>query len=550
MNDSAHHDELGYSSTDLARAFLHSAVVLDDLAYMPVESNHKSMTLTAPNYATVVDDPDDTIASDILGVGLDANAIIGAFAEIGTICAVLKPESADSNIVSEVATVAAKADITVLDWKIHDSRGGITLAILKRILQDDENRHRLRLVAIYTGEPGRQLILSEVEDVLEGFYSNEVAVIEDQSVSKGPIRVVILSKGVPDEESNQHGSAAVAEQDLPHRLLVEFASMTDGLLPTVALSALTAIRSNVHTLLRKFDRSLDPAYLGHRLLLSHPPNAEDHLISALGAELLSMLENERSGKYANSDCIEVWLREHQDLLEQGSNPVFGSGVDVVDGWKELLELGVDGRGAQLPSGSSKSLLIRRSTEMFASSAAEAHQAERSFAVLLQLRTRHPEVVPRLRLGSVVKRCLARHNEYLLCLQPKCDSVRLEGWSGFPFLPLKSVQSDLGRERFRMALEIDHSDWLHLDFVSKPSELITRMFLPENSLQGEVVASKDSDDQFYFVDRRKYKYYWMAEMKEEHALGIAAEVATSLARPGPDDSEWLRRAARRKKTPGQ
>lgn len=540
--------------TDVARDFLNSAVVFDDLAHMIMEDGVDPSSLVAPNYGIAVEnDTGGETPKDSRGIGLDANAIIRAFAEIGTVCTVLKPRPDDSGIVTEAAEIAAKADVVVLDWKIHDSLGEMTLDILSRILEYDQYRHRLRLIAIYTGEPGVDEIRARVTETLERFYPMSELGSTRHSVSKGPVRVMMLSKGASDRTPSQDrtppqaGSTTVTERELPQALLTEFASMTDGLLPTVALSALTAIRNGVHMVLTKFDRRLDAAYLGHRLLLPYPPDAEDHLISALGAELLSVLENSQSGQHADINAIDLWLRARRSLLQREDVLGFGAGADEIAHWKELLLRGADYDGIRLPVGG-KSSVVSRGTEVFADSPQEALFSARSFSVLLQLRTRHPDVVPRLRLGSIIKRELKRRTEYLLCLQPKCDSVRLQGWSGFPFLPLTSVRRDFHKKRFRIALEIENGNWLHFDFDAKPAELINREFQPTAQRPGEIVAELQDEDQFVFQDRRKNRYLWMAEMKEEHALGIAAEVASSLARPGPDDSEWLRRAARRKKLP--
>ena len=42
------------------------------------------------------------------------------------------------------------------------------------------------------------------------------------------------------------------------------------------------------------------------------------------------------------------------------------------------------------------------------------------------------------------------------------------------------------------------------------------------------------------DDGNVEYRWVAAMKDEHALRIVNELSSNLARPGPNDSEWLRR----------
>ena len=94
---------------------------------------------------------------------------------------------------------------------------------------------------------------------------------------------------------------------MAEKLADEFGSMTTGLLRTVALAGIATIRENAHKILARFDQTLDAAYLGHRILLPHPPDAEDHLVAALGSELLSVLEEDRPGTHAGIEAIERWL---------------------------------------------------------------------------------------------------------------------------------------------------------------------------------------------------------------------------------------------------
>ena len=54
--------------------------------------------------------------------------------------------------------------------------------------------------------------------------------------------------------------------------------MTTGLLPNVAIAGLSELRAQTHKLLTMFSRSLDPAYLGHRVLLPNPSEAEDQVL--------------------------------------------------------------------------------------------------------------------------------------------------------------------------------------------------------------------------------------------------------------------------------
>ena len=94
---------------------------------------------------------------------------------------------------------------------------------------------------------------------------------------------------------------------------------------------------------------------------------------------------------------------------------------------------------------------------------------------------------------------------------------------------------------RLVLEIAKDQWRDFGIKPKPSELSIRYFNPSSVPPGEVIATEMEDGRFCFEDKDGKKYRWMAQLKDDHALGIAGEVATALARPGTNDAEWLRKA---------
>ena len=322
--------------------------------------------------------------------------------------------------------------------------------------------------------------------------------------------------------------------------------MTGGLIRNCAIAGITAIRDNAHRILAKCEQSLDPAYLGHRLLLPHPPDAEDHLVEALGSELISVLEENRPGVYADVDAIESWLelREHEGLGLADRFP-FPNALKAVDGWRDLLSRGIDDANAVRPLDVSKAELRKRATEPFEKDAQAGLSANRRFAALLCLKTRYPGRPPRLSIGSILSTQEDDEDRYFLCLQPKCDSVRLSGSSGFPLIPLiplEDVEVNNQGTSLRLVLETSRDQWRNFGIKPKPSELSIRCFKPSSNPPGEVVATGNQDGGFFFEDEEGRRYRWIAEMKDEHALGIAGEVASALARPGPNDAEWLRKAA--------
>ncbi len=531
-------------SRAIVESFLQTVVILDDLVVLSQQGVEQQddvpdTAIVTPDYPESSAPDENDVNTDRSGVPLNADTVINAFADLGVVCAVLNA-APDNAFPARIAKAAHRADIVVLDWKIGDSDGGVTLDVMKEILRDDQNNPRLRLIAIYTGEPDLASVSDRVQSVLQGFYaSSQPSAIDLIRMSKGPAHVVVLAKGgAINEHLTSLGYEQVSEGDLAGKLVDEFALITSGLLRNVALAGIATIRENSHRILTKFDETLDAAYLGHRMLLPHPPDAEDHLVAALGSELISVLEEDRPAMHADIEAIERWLSRAGG--PDTSMPFRFSGTaSAVDRWLPLLRSGIESGKVQLPEGG-KPGLVRDGTAAFTDDAADAMLSNHRFASLLNLKTRYPQQRRALTLGAIVRRSVDDRFQYLLCLQPKCDSVRLGSASGFPFIPLEPVGGDTRQTSVAVVVEVQEGDWEYLGATLKPSELIVRTFEPGSNPPGEVLASKETSGAFYFEDVDGTKYRWIAEMKDEHAFGIAGAVAAALARPGPNDAEWLRR----------
>ena len=536
---------------DVVESFLRTVVLLDDLAVMATSTSEAtgaaaSAPLNVPNYPQSPTPKDDTLGRDPRGARLDADAVINGFADIGSVCAVLNPAPGEE-FHERTVKVARRADIVILDWKIHESVGDVALDVMRNILQGD--LQRLRLMAFYTGEPNLHDIFNRIKDVATEFYEDdELLVSDDLRISKGPLHIVVLAKqGTLNDLQPELRNQEVAEGQLADRLANDFALMTGGLVRNCAIAGITAIRDNAHRILGKFEQNLDPAYLGHRLLLAHPPDAEDHLVEALGSELISVLEENRPGACANVDTIGSWLEQQEhEGLGISDRYRFPNALGAINGWRDLLSRGIDDANAILPIGIGKTELRKQAAEPFAKDSEAALRSNRHFAALLRLKTRYPGRPPRLSIGSLLLSTREDgEDHYFLCLQPKCDSVRLPASTGFPLIPLiplEGVEVKAQGTSLRLVLETGKDQWKDFGIKPKPSELCIRFFKPTSDPPGEVVATGMQDGSFFFEDEEGQKYRWMAEMKDEHALGIAGEVASALARPGPNDAEWLRKAA--------
>ena len=551
MIDSNESTDFGRRSRQVVESFVQNVVILDDRAWMGQPPEDPVGPVTSPEYGqSSVSSTKEAEAGRTVGVKaaegalLNAKLVVDRFAELGAICAVLKPDLSE-DCQDKVVNAAKRSDIVVLDWKIADSYGEVTLDVIRGILKSDQYGERLRLLVIYTGEPVLPDISEEVKRTIGEFYHGmELNTDGPFWMCKGPVTVVILAK----EETVDAGNVElhrqeVSENELPDRLMGEFAKMTQGLLTNVALAGLANLRGQTYRLLSKFDNTLDPAYLGHRLLLPNPPDAEDHVVEALGAEILSILEDAQPGKQAAVEAIREWLSDEADRdlnVREPFGPFWGD-EDTLDQLAELLEHGRDGvECCWRPSHRKWECVAKRATAVFSKDCGDPTNLDHDFAALLGQKTRYRKSEPRLTLGTVI--CTRKQGDddgkYYFCLQPKCDSVRLKSVTAFPLLPLKTRK--VTQEFSLVVKEAETGDWIRLDYDPKPNLLQMTLFEPGSYPPGEVRACSRPGGK-YFRDTSGTEYKWVADIKDEHASAIAVKVGNSLSRPGPNYAEWHRRA---------
>ena len=337
--------------------FLQTVVVVDDKAHLRplAESNDASSPSeiiqsdeeeSAGPQADLIPPPSDTGDHLTDPEDLDAKSLIDGFADDGIACSVLRPAKED-DVVSQAAKIAEIADIVVLDWILDNDNGKRVSGLMRRMIDGSSGTDRVRLIAIYTGERDLRQVADKAGDVLSERFGEPPDWISDFVLWKGSVRVVVFGKEgtpVPPDDTGLI-ERIVSIPELPNRLMLEFAHMMAGLLPSVAIAGLSEVRAQSHKLLTMFSRSLDPAYLGHRVLLPNPAEAEEQLVGLFAAELLSVLEYGGVAKQAGLQSIRAWV----DAMAESDalRPDYLS-VTSKDELLGLLENGVDNtKGLQL-----------------------------------------------------------------------------------------------------------------------------------------------------------------------------------------------------------
>ena len=312
MNDQSSRTLMDFSVQNVSN-FLQTVVVMDDKAHFKLpppdnDNNSTSRVSEGDNegpigaHANLISPQPDTADPLVDPEDLDAKALVDGFAKEGIACTILQPDS-DDNVITQVTKVAEMADIVVLDWILDRDDGVRTTSLIRKLISEESGSDRIRLIAIYTGGRNLRDVADSVFEVLSSCSDEVPDRPSDFVVVKGPVRLAVFAKEhtqVPSEDTCLT-NRIVGISELPNRLIHEFAKMTTGLLPNVAIAGLSEIRAQTHKLLTMFSCSLDPAYLGHRLLLPHPSDAEEEVVAMLVAEVLSILEHGDVAKQAGID---------------------------------------------------------------------------------------------------------------------------------------------------------------------------------------------------------------------------------------------------------
>lgn len=536
----------------IALEFLHSVVLIDDRVFVPTLAEETLSSATPEEVRTPsrrgATPFEETVAPSAEPVGsstdhpLNAKPLIDRFAEQGLVCAVLRADKDDD--IKRTGKAAQRSDIVVLDWKINAIYGDTTLQLIRDVVGSGD-RDRLRLIAIYTGENTLVDITKRVREELDSFLGSKYKHRRDDpyGVTRGPVRIVVYAKAetmLPREDPELYARIATP-QELPDRLLADFAQMTSGLVSNVALDALARLRASMHRILLRLHPGLDAAYLTHRALVSPPEEAEEHLVALVVSEIAGILDESAVGRRADITAIRLWL---QDRIAAGAElgKAFGFGTQTdVDPLAELctiLELGIGHEKLPKQLEPLKSRKQSRTlTERFCTPETDAPRRDSEFATLLSLRERYATRPPSLTLGTVVVSGASGAPSYWLCVQPACDSFRLHAQRPFPMLPLTAVSGE--QDAFDVVI-IEGDAVLKLKASVKPYEQQLPIFSPDaTSFTVRPIVWADGSMIFTAADAVEYR--WIGELKPDHAQRFLQRLGSEQGRVGVVESEWMQRS---------
>ncbi|MCY4307591.1 MAG: response regulator receiver domain [Rhodobacteraceae bacterium] len=477
-----------YCIPNYVKRFLQTAVIVDDQAYnnISTEESCQPSVLIPPTRGKVTKNIPKSDNDEFTRThSLNAVPIIKSFLKNGIICGVMEP---DDNLLKSLK----KADIVVLDWLLKDKNPSYTIDLLRRLVSENENGNSLRLIAIYTGE-------SRIDDIQDRIYYEVLskANLNPKNTKKLPEitykhgRLVIYAKSKTSVSPSLENRIKSVE-DLPLQLIIDYSSMTEGLLPGIALTSLAAVRENAHNVLDRFNNELDPAYLTQRSLISNPEESEQQMVDLIAEELRgNMGDAVFETKPAGSQEVNKWL-DHKEQYKFGNKTL---------GREETIKF-VNKGNIELENWKGKN--FHKITSGFVRDEnSDGSQLDKELAWITSFRALNDKQPRKLVQGTVIS---VNNSEYLICIRPSCDCVRLKKKESFCFLKLNKNPT-------------------------KESKL-------------EYVKAELKNNQYYFTDINKNDFKWVGELKTIFTQRIIQKIATDVSRLGVDDSEWLRRQSKK------
>ncbi|NGZ29546.1 MAG: hypothetical protein G8345_21985 [Magnetococcales bacterium] len=586
--------------TTAAKAFIRTAVVIDNEVVLtsdrspPLMSNNGE-TLPTEQPVHEVSTPDDigfggdtektfggeapdNGATDRAGNNsddekgdhrLDLRSMSNAFAGHEIVCGtILLNKEEDSKDIPQIVTNAVSfskhADVVIVDWKLHNDKDDMERAsqqIITKLLQDDKlNKGRLRLICVYTGDPvqddpAQDKISSGLHDRLKELkIESKVLKFTNPPDGVGPyikgshylIAIVKKSRGV---------SEGMPETQLPTFLINAFTYIIDGLLPAFSAAAIAAIRENAHYVMSDFSADLDRAYIANRAISDPPGDVAEMMKTLLLAEFDGVVgASGVTETYLGYTAMEKWsltqspfcdttkIKHKRDLpTEDLIKELFQNGG--VGEKKGDLEIKEEGKRKQI-------------SNQLHENQADSDQKEARFARLCNNKREHygrnharvkPDWLPSLGFGTILKSPGNDENgtedQYLLCVTPACDTIRLTGKTSMAFLVLHQVGKVPlagNQDKFNLIL-VCSDDNAQIAFKLEPKfeHIQVHTFHPIQST-GRITATRD-DKSFFFtqVNGSDERWQWIGELRQERVQHELHNLTTHWSRIGIDQSEWLR-----------
>ena len=537
------------NSLEVAREFVQSVTIVDDKAAYSGEGPVSSESF-------------------------NAGEIIKKFSEQGIVCCIYK--FADESDIDKIVRISRRSDVTILDWKMNpvpgmtvaddddetedderESKGYYTLEILKKVVSGEYNK--FKLFVIYTDEIDFSRIIVEIKKV----FKNAGLPVSDESTYSfccNSNKITIFGKEAIKTKAKHVKDIAERSfnyTELPDAVYDEFVRFTHGVVSNIFLKSISAVRANTFFLLNTFQRGIDPAFIAHKGLLPVPDDAHDLILELIGSEIKSVI-----GGALSEDVTNKQIEGFIDTLD-GKQLLFDfdkTRLNNTDGipesftteeFKQLLKVGIipvckyENESVRAKIDLSKKvikhlpqIIVKGYDPGMKKNDVQTVAADSNvkFACLTTLKKRYLNSnKPILTLGVVLKAVtLSGTEEYWICIQPKCDSVRLtaeeDRKEGRPFLFLSLAKASGNGD-----IILDSKSGFKIVY----SIIKSRQFMFRSTRNGMVQVEGEDSERWFFTDSSGRRFEYLGELKNDFAQGIANNFASQVCRVATNHSEWLR-----------
>ena len=521
---------------DRAREFIETVLVIDDRLWSADDPAPAHLETPRRGRSRAPEGHRNSDQAELRAVPSPVSmgsSLAHSFANEGLLCSLLQIRGNDSEQTKRnAAELALKADVVVLDWDWSEDENdvGNSAVSLVAAIATSKPAPRLSLVVVRTNRNKPEEVDGIKKRLGEKLGSQAWSDCR-LSVGKGT-NITVCSKPAT---ISAPCVPVISDEQLPGFAVREFAAVTDGLLASLALRGLTAVRQNSHALLGRFlAPGLDAAFLTHRLFLPEPADAEKHAASLVADELGQLLAESNVGECASAELCCRFL----DGRFPSVNPFGGDTALTSDNWMSLLVKGVGDKKKNMKhkflgtkgNREKAHLCFSELTGHFIDAKGD-HDC--SLAAMSTLSIPYGANRHTLMLGTVIQE-LDEGGGFLLCVQAPCDSVRVSGNRTFPFLRLCSATT--GSPSFHLVVPLP-DDQRHKRLRIKNSFYQGRVIEFQGDLARQLVLTDECGE---FTDICEKRYAWRAQLKDTYAQKVMNEFAAHFSRVGVDQSEWLRR----------
>lgn len=500
---------------------------------------------------------EDTKYNEVKSKSINIPELTEAFIDKQILHTAIKPEFCEiipEQFVEKYYEIVNKSDIIILDWELYkdDKEGKYTQALIKKIIEENN----LKLIIIYSASDHYTDIIPKALITLSGNDYNEEAekgfIDNGYSLCYKGIKIKFVHK---NKKYVGEDVPSANIYNLPQLCIDEFTKLVNGLLANAVVSAITSIRNNTFNIISKFPKEFDANYINHRINLPVPEDAEDFIYQIISDEIKAAIDFDKINKCINIEAIKKIIntsgyKKSVKVTEQQE-----SECDL----KELAQLGrVEYKKRYHQSNKfDKYLDLTRKIINKDLTEEEINKTELNFSALSMTSPGYytKDRLPHLSLGSIIAleeeqnlKCEGKDNckischcnntsKYYLCIQPRCDSVRLKNAEEpLLFFPLEDIDEKKSfiAVTFKDNADDDKTKVLGAKALNKA---VIKIFIkPDDS--DRITAIYDNA-RFIFKTKNGDKYRWVTELKFSYAQKFIEKLSRQISRVGIDEYEWFR-----------